>query len=234
MNAPPGQNQSLAEGAAQPASEPLPGSVLELQVAGLLERVTRYRDQRRAELRAAATAQTREILKAARAEARANVRSAVALERARNEQGLRQAQAQAELEARQRAQQHISRLLASMWGELPQALAARWQSAAGRRAWIAAAVTAAGALLAGRAWRIAHGEGWAERETRELEALALAHGARSVERVHDASTAAGMRIYTEGACVDATPAGLTARRAEIEAAFLAGYPGAGVPPGQHD
>ncbi len=210
-----------------PQSEPLPGSVLELQVEGLVERVTRYRDGRRTELRAAAAAQRQEILKGARAEARANVRSAVALERARREQGLRQAQAQAELEARQRAQQQIARLLASMWDELPQALAARWQSPADRRRWIAAAVTAAGALLAARPWRIAHGEGWAESETRELEALALAHGARSVEWVVDPGTIAGLRIYTAGACVDATVAGLTARRAEIEAAFLAGYPGAG-------
>jgi len=204
-------------------NEPMPQSVLDLQVKGLLERVAHYQEKRCAELRAASDAQSRQILASARAEALANVRSATSQERTRIEQGLRQAQAHAQLEARQHAQQDVQQLLTSMWSELPGALEARWHRRDDRHTWIMAAITEAGALFAERAWHIEHGPGWQEMEDRELEELARAHGARSAEAIADPSLGAGLRIRAAGVCLDSTITGLLARREEIESAFLAQY-----------
>jgi hypothetical protein len=210
-----------------------PPSVLDAQVAALLQRVDSDRDRRCTELRSSAAAQARALLRSARKEARANVREAVARERKHAEQALRQAEAGVALESRRRAQQATHDLLVAMWAALCGALESRWADAAGREAWLQAAVCQAHALLLERAWRIEHGAGWSEDERSALAKLAAAGDKRGrprdVELACDPTVRAGIRVRTAGACLDATVTGLLASRGQIEAEFLAQYPPAPEP-----
>lgn len=201
----------------------MPSSVLALQTETLLQRLKDDAEQRCNRLRTTASSQEREILRAARAQARAEVHNAIVEERSRTEQRLRQTEARLDLDDRQRAQREIRAGLERMWSEIPSALEDRWRDPERRREWIEAALAAAGVLLGGRAWRITHGSGWPEADSRVLEDLARSAGCGSLECASDPAIRAGLRITAPGVCFDATVAGLTSRRAAIESAFLAEY-----------
>lgn len=205
-------------------NDQFPPSVLDAQVEAMLQRVTRTRQERCDEMRAAADSQAHEILRSGRAEARTNVRRAVALERSRIARGLRQAEASAELEARNRAQSETRRLLEAMWTEIADALEARWRDPEHRRAWVEAALQQAVLLLAERpSLRIEHGAGWSPEERSALEKFVAKRGAHTTEWAYEPELRAGVRIRSERVCLDATVQGLLVQRADIESAFLAEY-----------
>jgi vacuolar-type H+-ATPase subunit E/Vma4 len=204
-------------------SSPAPRSVLEAQTEAMLERVNVHREQRAGEIRIKAAAQSLEIVRGARTEARESLHRAVARERTRLAQGLRQAEARAELESRRRAQLETRTLLEHMWEQVAAALEDRWRNDAARSEWIQAAVGEAAQLLAGQSWRIEHAAGVSAEDRRRAESRSLAGGARAVEWQPDAQLRAGLRVRSPGACLDATLAGLLARREEVEAAFLSEY-----------
>ncbi len=204
-----------------------PASVLDAQVDAMSQRVSKDYDRRCAQLRSDALGQARDILRSARKEARANVSDAVALERKHGEQALRQAQTSALLEARQRDQQETRVLLQEMWTAIPSALESRWADPVRRKSWVQAAVRQAQALLGGRAWRIEHGAGWSQDQLGELMTLVAGRDkggpTHEVPLVCDPEIRAGIRINAEGACLDATIAGLLVSRAQVESEFLAQY-----------
>jgi hypothetical protein len=200
-----------------------PTSALEIQVEGLLERVTHDREQRCGQLRRAADAQVEEILSSAREQVRTNRRRAIGEERTRIEQGLKQAEALAELELRRRAQQETQTLLQHMWAEIETALERRWSDPVRRREWAEAAIANAATLIGGRPWRIEQGPGWLQAERDALEAYAKAKGSGTVEWVCDDTLHKGLRIRTKGVCLDATIPGLLSARDAMESAFLAEY-----------
>lgn len=204
-------------------SSPVPRSVLDAQIEAMLERVNEHRERRAGEIRTKAAAQSLEILRSARTEARESLHRAVARERARMAQSLRQAEARAELESRRRAQLETRTLLKHMWEKVAAVLESRWRNDAERSEWIQAAVGEAAQLLAGQSWRIEHAAGVSAEDRRGGERRALTLGARAVEWQLDAQLAAGLRVRSPGACLDATVAGLLARREEVEAAFLSEY-----------
>ncbi|HVP32181.1 MAG TPA: hypothetical protein VMT09_00905 [Steroidobacteraceae bacterium] len=216
-------------------SSPAPRSVLEAQIEAMLERVNQHRERHAGEIRTRAAAQSLEIVRGARTEARESLHRAVARERARMVQGLRQAEARAELESRRRAQLETRTLLRHMWEKVAAVLESRWRSDAGRSAWIQAAIAEAAQLLAGQSWRIEHAAGVSADDRSGAESRGLAGGAGAIEWQLDAQLRAGLRVRSPGACLDATAAGLLARREEVEAAFLSEYLGLGgaqPPPGQ--
>jgi len=206
-----------------PAPDPVPGSVLDAQVEAMLERVSQDRERRAAEIRARADKEKLEIVRGARAEARENLKRAVARERARMAQGLRQAEARAELESRRREQLETRTLLEHMWEDVAAVLELRWGNDAQRGEWIAAALAEAGQLLPGRSWRIEHAAGVSAEDRQRSESRALAGGARAIEWQIDGELRAGLKVHSPGACLDASVAGLLARREEVEAAFLSEY-----------
>lgn len=205
----------------------IPSSALALQVDSLLQHLAQDRDQRCDQLRAAADTQSREIMRSARAQARASVHTAVIEERLRIEQELRRAGAVADLEASRRTQRAALAVLEHMWAALPDLLETRWRDPAHRRSWIEAAVRQAAATLTARSWRIEHGAGWLQSDFSELTRLIERSGAHASTFSLDAGIRAGLKIRSEGVCLDATVTGLLASPADIEAAFLAEYLEAG-------
>jgi hypothetical protein len=210
-----------------------PASVIDAQVEALSRRVAENRDRRCAQLRADASTQAQGILRAARKEARANVVDAVTRERKQREQALQLARASVLLEERQSEQRAMMSLLKEMWASVTAALEARWADPLRRKSWVQEAVRQGRTLLSARAWRIEHGAGWPQQELDELRSLVVAGGqgdsagdggaAREVALICHKALGAGIRILTEGACLDATVTGLLASRARIESEFLAQF-----------
>jgi vacuolar-type H+-ATPase subunit E/Vma4 len=196
---------------------------LDLEVKGLLQRVTEDQQQRCATARTAAAEQARKIVAAAYAQARRSVHDSTVRERARIEQGLRQAKGSAEIEARREEQKESRFLLGQMGTRLAEALNGRRQEPKQRRDWIIAAMSRAAALVAGRAWILEHGSGWSEHERTELAGWAARHGAISLDWSSNASLVSGLKIRADGVCIDATVDGLLAHRADIESIFMAEY-----------
>jgi hypothetical protein len=194
-----------------------PASVLDAQAEAMSQRVIQDRDQRCTRLRDDAMGQVQVILRAARREARANVRAAVSRERKQGEQALRQAQAQASLEERQRVQQQARSLLEKMWTTIAHALETRWLDPLHRKSWVLAAIRQGQILLSDHVWQIEYGTGWSRDELSELKKLV----APETQLVYDKEIRAGIRIKTDGACLDATVVGLLASRPRIESEFLA-------------
>jgi hypothetical protein len=209
----------------RPTDPGIPASVLEAQVAALMQRVETDRERRCSELRASTEKQARDLERAARKEARANVREAVVRERKHAEQALRQAEASTALKLRQHAQQLTRDLLQAMWSKILGMLEAAWADAARRECWIRTAVGQAKVLMSERALRIGHGAGWSDAERGALAELAAEAdpgvAPREIELVLDPAIRAGIKIRTAGVCLDATAAGLLASREEIESEFLA-------------
>ncbi|MBL8343363.1 MAG: hypothetical protein JNL30_17985 [Rubrivivax sp.] len=146
-----------------------------------------------------------------RAEARRRLHEAFSEERTRSEARL--AAARADLRTRQRAQaqRHLEAMLALAWQRLPQVLAARWQAADSRRAWLAAALADARAALPAQAWHLTHAAAMTDDDR-----AACQQAVRGAITLHcDERLGAGLRIGAGGNVLDATLAGLLADRADI-------------------
>lgn len=196
---------------------------LEVQEQALIDRVRRGTEARCASAEEEAHRQGAELIAQGRAEARQRLRQAVHQESSRGRQALVEAQAQADLEQRQREQAQLQELLKAMWKELPELLAERWTDPAQQHAWIEAALEAASPLVPGRPWTLELATSLGEEPRAALEARARKLGATQINWVQDPALGPGVRIRAGGACISATVPGLLARRADIEADFLAAY-----------
>ena len=197
-------------------------SLIDAQLEALLKLVEDYRERRCREILEHARAEAKLAVKQAHREARARMRKTVEEERTRSREKIASTQAQLQTQRRQRQQHAETALLQQAWGALQERLLARWQDPGARRIWVLALLRQARAVLPAKKWQIEHPVGWRTQE-------ALASGAeRGVLGdgeaplfVEDAEIRAGLRIRTDAACLDGTPLGLLASRAEIEAQLLA-------------
>jgi len=197
--------------------------LLDRQVEALLAYIARYRDERCRELRAKEQAQARDLLRAARSEARHSVHRAIGEARTQLTEGRRRIQAHVALEGRMRVQRETRALLEEMWGVIGPALESRWSDPILRKRWIEAAFRQASRTLSAQLWRIEHGRSFALETRAQLTSLMRETTPRQLEWIADDAIVAGMRIRSEGVCLDATVAGLLASRQSIESAFLAQY-----------
>jgi hypothetical protein len=192
---------------------------LELQVAALLGRVHRVRDERIAELRASAAAQRQALARETRREARRLLHAATRDKRERVRERCRQALAELDARRRRHDFDRERELIDAALAALPAALERRWHDEPGRRAWCANAVAVAAARLVARDWQVALADGPSAEERAALAATAAEHGAR-IEFAPSAQRA-GLAIGAGSSVVDATIAGLLGDRAGIASRLLA-------------
>lgn len=191
------------------------------QVDELLKLVDEYRERQCREIHAAADAQARDIVAQAYRGARERLHAAVAAERRRMEERVETARVQLETEQRERSQQVTAALLEEAWGDMTQAVRARWNDAHARRQWLAALVELGLESLPRQSWEVRHPAGLDPRDRAWLEErLADATGRRPTF-IADAGISAGVRLETDGACLDGTVDGILSDRTEIEALLLA-------------
>jgi F0F1-type ATP synthase membrane subunit b/b' len=172
------------------------------------------------------------IIAAARKEAGAIVADAHRVARARMGEllprlrqeratALAQQQARIDADARRREQERAARLVAAGRQQLVPALAARWRDETARHRWLDAAFAVAGRFLRPGNWHIEVAPGVPDDDRERLAQQAERRHASRLDWREDSTMAAGLRLSSEGAVLDATPAGLLADASAIDAALLA-------------
>jgi len=195
--------------------------ILGTQLRMLTDALRRQQEARCREILAAAGKKSDEAIRQARRELGERQRQAVDEERQRRRHELLVAGSRIESAARNRAFARYEAILEKSWPMLLDALAARWADAGSRREWCDMVIhEVAGTLSPGR-WIIEHSPAWPESERSSFAKRLEERGVPVPEFRPDESVPAGLRIRAGSACVDGTPAGLLARRGEIEALLLA-------------
>ena len=160
-----------------------------------------------------------QILREARARARALVREALVQERRRLRQRLAGCEAALATETRLHQQRRFRALLDAAGQRLPEMLAARWNDAARRAAWVAHVIDCARSALPAGNWAITHAPGWPPAQRQAL-ADHLSKTGIAAAFIEDVTLAAGLEIRAGGNRIDGTAAGLMADPGEIGARLL--------------
>ncbi len=163
----------------------------------------------------------RDLLADARHQARRRVGVALAAERAEWKAHCVRERAAAETRVRTQRQVLARRAMEQGWRILESELVRRWQIPEGRRRWACAALRTARAFFMARSWQAYHPPQWTQSEREVVFAEAIGGDDVVVEWHEDAALVSGLRIEADGAQLDATPAGLTARREQVEGRLLA-------------
>ena len=197
--------------------------VIEGQLQQLLQVVERHRDERCNELLGQARREAAQVVRQAHAEARARMHRSV--QGIREERNRRLAASEAKLQTYRRRRREGADLwlLAAAWQPLRKALQARWSQETARRQWIESLVHRACSLLVATDWQIEHPVDWPARERAALEERLAEQLGRVPEFVPREEIHAGLRICTNGTCVDATLDGLLRDQDRIEALLLARF-----------
>lgn len=201
--------------------EPAPTSGAERQAQQLIGEIDAATAAEAAALLAAAQQDARAILADAHRVARARMGELVPRLRQERAAALAQQQARIEVEARRSEQVQAARLVAAGRRRLRQSLVARWSDPAARRQWLDAALTVAGRFLRRGNWLVEAAPGLSDEERGYLSQQADIDYASRLDWRQGETLDAGLRIVSEGAVLDATPAGLMANGHEIDAALLA-------------
>lgn len=191
-------------------------------VEKLVAHIERGRDERCNEVLNEAAAEAERIVAKARQQARLRVHEAAEEARGEAERMRRSARAKAETRLRQAEHKATSAALSDAWERLQEALPARWADGEACRMWVAAALDQAAHALPAGTWTLTHPADWNPKEASDL----LEEAAQTREDVDIRTEAAqdveaGVRLSCGGACLDATPAGLLARPARVQALLLA-------------
>lgn len=177
------------------------------QESALLQLVEEDRARRCGEILAAARAQAGELRRQAHRAACERVRAALADARERAQRQVAAAAAQLQTRQRLAHQDRAARMLDAALAALPAALMVRWQQATTRRQWLDFAMQQAAQLLPRAQWRIEHAHGLTPSDIGSASAWAD----RS-EWSESPGLGAGLRIHSNGNCVDASLQGLRADR----------------------
>lgn len=197
-------------------------NVVDAQVEALLQLVEDYREHRCREILERARAEAATAVRDAHREGRARMHKAVEEERVRSHEKIVSTHAQLQTHKRRGQQQADTALLQQAWDALQKRLLARWQDAGSRRTWVRALLRQARAVLPAKKWQVEHPVGWRTQEALGPGSELSAQGELPTF-VELPEICAGLRIRAGDACLDGTPAGLLASRAEIEAQLLSQF-----------
>ena len=200
-----------------------PETILEAQVARLLELTEDWARKRCAEILGKADEQAGAVIKAAHRDARGRLRTHVEEDRRKARRKLTAFEAALKTAQRQEQQRHDTQLLGTTWQLLYRELGDRWKEPEHRKNWIEKIVVQAQQNLPETKWHLDCSPDLAEQERALLNSRITAITGADPEWHEDHGIEAGLRICTDGACVDGTLNGLVANRERLEAEMLAIY-----------
>jgi vacuolar-type H+-ATPase subunit H len=188
------------------------------QEQALLDLIEADRTHRCAEILGSARSQAAELLRQAHAQARERVRQGLDDARERARQRVAAAAAQRATRLRLAQQNETSDFLAQAMARMPAALIARWQQPESRLRWVRMALAQARQSLPLGDWRIVHAPGLQADDIRTLGDSELSPFPHRFEV--DTELAAGVRVFGNGNCIDASLAGLLSDRDSLAAVLL--------------
>ena len=186
----------------------------------LLKIAEEYRADQCQVLLTRANAECRSILKAAHLAARSELRAMLAPERERLAAEIASAEAKLVTQRRMHEQRRIQGILRQAWPRLVQALQARWETAAGRTAWVMQHLALALSAMPAEGWLIRHAQNWPAAEREQTDQWLQTHGIAGARFEADRELSAGIRIVCGLNVLDASLDGLLADRTQIEGRLL--------------
>ncbi len=195
-------------------------TIIQAQTDALLKLIEDAREEQTGTLRAETEGAAQEVLRLARRTARENVSKAVREERARAAETLRQLEAAAETRRAAAAQQRDAARLEAAWPRLEAALTTRWAHPEHRREWVTAAFAIAAGILPEGTWQVRHPADVTEDSISQAAAEGLGDRAIALSFAADPGLPAGLVLEIAAVRLDATPAGLLARRRAVEGELL--------------
>lgn len=160
------------------------------------------------------------LLRQAHGKARQRVHVAIESERERGKAQIEAAEVRLRTVRRQKCQENIRILLQEGWDHLRPALAASWEDPDQRLLWCRTLVRKALSTLLPGVWRIVHPSAWDPSELGDMISEIEAVSGQPPIFEPGTGFAAGLRIISEGVCLDGTVEGLLADRPGIEAQLL--------------
>ncbi|HWS28344.1 MAG TPA: hypothetical protein VN259_17420 [Xanthomonadales bacterium] len=189
-----------------------------VQEQGLLELIAADRERRCSDILGNARCQAADLLRQAHQQARERVRLVQSDARERAQQRVAGASAQRQTRERLAQQSAAAEFLKQALERLPAALERRWQQAQARTSWVRMALQQAHQNLPAGAWRIEHAAGL---QAQECEAIATEQGPGPALSLQlNGQLIAGLRIFGNGNCIDASLPGLLSDRENLAAALL--------------
>ena len=195
-------------------------TIIQAQTDALLKLIEDAREEQTGTLRAETEEAAREVLRLARRTAAENVSKAVREERNRAAETLRRLEAAAETRRNAADQQRDAALLEAAWPRLETALTERWVDPGHRREWITAVFATAAGILPDGTWQVRHPPDVSEDSISEAAADGLGDRVIALSFTADPDLAAGLMLEIAAVHLDATPAGLLARRRDVESELL--------------
>lgn len=190
------------------------------QALDLLKIAEQYRADQCQALLAKATAKSRTILKQAHVAARRNLRTMLAPELERLAAEFATAEAKLVTQRRSRDQKRVARILKQAWIRLAPALRERWDTPAGRSAWVVHHLSIAAMALPARGWVIQHPGNWPAMEHDQASQWLQARGIEDARFEADSELLAGIRVVCGLNVLDASLDGLLTDRTQIEGRLL--------------
>lgn len=198
-----------------------PKSIVDVQVQHLLNVVEQHRDAQCSKLSKAARDSAEKLIATAHSNARQRLHDDIEQTRESSHQQLTSTQARLQTRKRLARQELDEALLQAAWKQLKDSLQSEWDNFETRRQWIESMLDAALAMLVSDQWRIEHPVDLTDEDAAALQLKVFERLGHSPELEATDHVPAGLRICTDGACVDGTIEGLMHDRPRIEASILA-------------
>jgi len=198
-----------------------PKSIVDAQIQHLQNVVEHHRATACEKIQLQARTKSHELISKAHENARRRMHEDNVETREKENRQLASAVAQIQTQKRLARQQSDEELLRTSWKLLKESLERQWQQADTRKQWLDNLIGQALATLVSQHWRIEHPVDWAAEERTALQIRLQEQLGHSPEMDAVTDISAGLRLCTEGTCVDGTTDGLMHERTRIEALMLA-------------
>jgi hypothetical protein len=198
-----------------------PHSIIDAQLQHLLNVVEKHRSNQCSKLHNAAKESASRLITNAHSDARKRLHDEIHKARDYAHQKLTSTRALLQTRKRMARQQLDEALLEGAWKQLKTSLQARWDDEASRQQWTASLLETAHATLVSGQWIIQHPAGLTDAEAAALQLQVYERLGHTPELEACEEISAGLRICTDGACIDGTSDGLMHDRQHIESSILA-------------
>lgn len=198
-----------------------PKSIVEAQVQHLLDVVDKHRSNQCSKLRNAAKESANKLISNAHSDARRRLHEDIRQAREFAHQKLTSTRALLQTRKRMARQQLDEALLQDAWKQMKTSLQAQWDDVSSRRQWTASLLETALSTLVSDQWTIQHPADLTDTEAAALQLQVYERLEHTPDLEASEHISAGLRICTDGACVDGTIDGLMHDREHIEASILA-------------
>ncbi len=198
-----------------------PKSIIDAQVQHLLDVVDKHRSNQCNKLRTAARESANRLISNAHSDARKRLHDNIKKARNYAHQKLTSTRALLQTRKRMARQQIDEALLEDAWNQMQTSLQALWDDEVSRQQWTTSLLETALTTLVSNMWTIQHPASLTDTEAAALQLQVYERLGHSPELEASEQISAGLRICTDGACIDGTSDGLMHDRQTIEASILA-------------